>query len=135
VASGLAVDDDVAMGNDRWRDAPSPLRELPFLWFAGLVVALVCGRQAPGAMTATRFAVGGDGGLGILLGLSLALNARGAADFMAFRAARRPFTEFYVKPILDKPGAWRRIGVVFALVGMAFVIGALLGATMDWDWL
>jgi hypothetical protein len=90
VASGRVVDDDVAMANDRWRDAPSPLRELPFLWFAGLLLSLVCGRQAPGAMTATRFAVGGDGGLGILLGLSLALNARGAADFMAFRATRRP---------------------------------------------
>jgi hypothetical protein len=121
--------------DDGWIHAPSPFRELPFLWLVGLFVALVCGRRVPDAATATRLALAGDGGLGAILGLNLAFNIRGAADFMARRAARRPFTEFYVKPVLDKPVAWRRIGVAFALVGVAFVVAALAGATMDGDWL
>jgi hypothetical protein len=126
---------DPLVVDEGWMDAPSPFRELPFLWFVGLVVALVCGRRVPGATAATRLFLAGDGGLGIMVGLNLAFNIRGAADFMARRMARRPFTEFYVKPVLDKPLTWRRVGVAFVLVGVAFAVAALVGATMDGDWL
>jgi hypothetical protein len=126
---------DPLVVDDGWLGAPSPFRELTILWLVGLCVALVFGRCVPGAAAATRLALAGDGALGIILGLNLAFNFRGTADFMARRAARRPFTEFYVKPVFEKSLTWRRHGVAFALVGVAFVVAALAGATMDGEWL
>jgi hypothetical protein len=50
---------------------------------------------------------------------------------MAHRGERQVFTEFYVRPLLDKPSVWRRVGVAFALIGVLLVLAALLGARAD----
>jgi hypothetical protein len=66
------------------------------------------------------------GGTGALLGLTLAANVAGAADFWAELATlRRPLGIDYSKSVFTRPGVVRLFGLAFAGVGVTFIAEGL----------
>lgn len=114
-----------------WREtygtAPTPLRQLARLFLVAFAVAVVTMFLSG---SAGRVGFGLLGASALLVGLTLAVDLNGSANHVAAAARRHPVLGIAAPVFFTKQPFVRLFGLVFAVVGIVFVLTAAFARSL-----